>query len=192
MTWKNRAIVRENCINDEEEQKSRIIVGGFYQWCNRWLLNNRCQSLADGGGFGGEKKARRCVEEAWRNQASEDYFQRRTTATIAESRLHWIHLEKDRTHLSQRNRKVCSQISLFRHSLDGQPLCVWMSKTGMPLQSWWILWTSLWCYWQDGPSDVVDMIRYDTAFVRKKKVEILTLTPSQNFSLLFILVKKKN
>ena len=36
------------------------------------------------------------------------------------------------------------------------------------------------------------MIRYDTAFVRKKKVEILTLTPSQNFSLLFILVKKKN
>ena len=25
------AIVRENCINDEEEQKSRIIVGGFYQ-----------------------------------------------------------------------------------------------------------------------------------------------------------------
>ena len=77
-----------------------------------WITRRRPQTQ-DGGGFGGEKKARRCVEEAWRNQASEDYFQRRTTATIAESRLHWIYLEKDWTHLSQRNRKVWSQISMF-------------------------------------------------------------------------------
>ena len=65
-------------------------------------------------------------------------------------------------YISKKIEPIClneiERCDLKFRCLDGQPLCVWMSKKGMPLQSWWILWTSLWCYWQDGPSDVVDMI----------------------------------